>query len=533
MSGPWLGQQEALYSGLRWHLKVPSHGYVEQFNAPGSIMFPGQARVNVGGAGSEAKVEIEGHVGAWATDVELASGLTPKLYGFDFARATEVWDDANSLRKIMPQLQPGRRLDSGEFLPGERGVMKDLVLSTLYMGGEACLSYHMFNPYSTQPAGGVSGRDVSDYFSFNHSPGFSSGLKGTDLAAASCGDARTYVQVRCQYLAAFLDEVLSNPGISTASNIYVRLFHEPNAGFFWWGQPPGVPASDAAFMGNYHALWNFAVNEIKTGIAQSRRHRVKFVFSINREDSLALLKSSLDAYLPAMPDPAAQTFLNNIDLLGLDYYQDSQLGGTDTLSAQYAELVTRATAHNKAHALTEVGIRTGYSGKLYGPYGGADPWSPPSDRSFFGGSVRAVALAHQPLWVMFWANRMGNSVLSNYAPTTTNSAMPNHSGLYYGDAEPNGTCVDVFADPDSELFTPLSPKLPFSLLTFLAGDATGAAQSLQIPGGFDALQYVPGAVDRTACQVVQPLTPTAAGLHMTDAVDDFDAMLSGAAFDTL
>lgn len=546
---PWLGHQEALYSGLRWHLIVPHHNYISQFNPPNKIVFPGEARVNVSGVTNEAKIDLEGFVGAWATDIELAVNQRPKLYGFDFSRATEIWDDGNGIIKTIPEFPPCQRNDVSVFLSGEREMMKDLISSTLHQAGEVCISYHMFNPFLAQEFGPVDETNLGNYFSFDdRDTNILQSLANIDMATHPTSS--NYLKVRFNHLGKMLDEILDNSAIPANCNIHIRPFHEPNIGFFWWGQPKNggqIQAATPTFLNNFYKLWKFALDEITSELTNGtqtivqKRTRLKFVFSLNAEDTGSVaLGNSLDDYLPSnalsqAANAPARIFAESIDVLGLDYYQDD--GPTpNTLSAQYQVLSNRAGLLGMEHALTEVGMRTGFNGKMYGEHGGNNPWLGQA-KNFFSGTVASVATQYDPKWVMFWANRLGNSAFTRLAPTTSPTTGPAgfQSDLFYGDAKANGDCMDVLCDNGAgEFYTPLSPKTSFNLTSFEAGVQTGVKGTIQIPAGINALQYIPGAVQRNACSVIQPLALTSYGQAMMDAVDDFDAMVNSASiFETL
>lgn len=552
-SKPWLGHQEALYAGLRWHLKVP-RPYTKQFSpaaSPPRIVFPGEAHVN-NASGPRASVELEGHIGGWVTDMELATCYSAKLYGFDFSRVTEIWDYSPTETRIMPQLDPASRNNSLIFPQAELNMMEDLILSTLFKDGEVCISYHLLNPFFSHQQGIVLGKDIGTYLTFEaNSANFAGGLDMhdiTDLGASNMQLPRQYLSSRFTALGDMINRILSNSNILHGKDIYVRLFHEPNIGYFWWGQNDKT-APSSNFIANYHRLWNFAVNIIRARITAGnnltkpqQEERVKFVFCPNAEDDPAILETRLNAYIPAnsqtLPPglpPEAAEFIQNINILGLDYYEEFDSGAQSlhpsNLDAQYQEIVAKANALGKRHALTEVGVRNDFSGKLY------TGW-PAANRNFFATSVKTVADNRNPEWVMFWANRFGNSALTNYTPI--NSGTQNASGLYYGSRKTNGDCVNLLnpildsVSADAiEMFIPTSPSINFDILTYEAGQTTTTV--LNIKGGIESFKYIQGAVHRSwDCNFVTPLSPTPEGQAMLDVVNDFHLMMGqGQTFATL
>ncbi|MEL6380522.1 MAG: glycosyl hydrolase [Pseudomonadota bacterium] len=528
----WLGHQETLYSGVRWHLEVPA-SYTEQFNPPSRVVFPGSARVNTS-AGSNAAVNLEGFVGAWATDVELATQKAPKMYGFDFSRCTETFVDTSDGNKIKTILEAPMsfRNDTSKFIAGERAIMKDLILSTFYRGGEVSISYHMLNPFFGVQSSVTTPAQLGNLFSFS----------SADPVLSDPGNfvwqnqvIRDYVGVRYKYFGEMLDEILDHPNMPAGKTIYIRPFHEPNVNFFWWGERSASDNANAQYIWNYHNLFCYAYDKIVEGLSgnvQQKLDRLKFVFSINTESNL---QGVLEDYVPSNPASGslAETFTNGVSVLGLDYYQDGGPGG-NSLNAEYTVLKNKANAMGYDHALTEVGLRTaGGAGKLYGDTSpNASPW-PANTRTFFKTTIEPVVTSHHPKWVMFWANRLGNSALTAFTPTQSNSSAANFSGLYYGDAAASGgtDCIDVLTLSQAEIYTPLSPPNSFSLTTYAVG--ASSPSSITIPGGINALQYIPGAVNRQAfntgalsCTPLMPLSTTGSGNIHNDAIDDFNNMMT-------
>lgn len=522
----WLGHQETLYSGLRWHLKVPAN-YTEQFNPPGRVVFPGKARVNFASSSAQAKVDLEGFTGVWATDIELATSERPAMYGFDFSRCTETWvDTAGKIRTIM-EAPLSDRNDPSKWISGERAMMKDLICSTLYEGGEATISYHMFNPF-TPVLPSVNAGDLGSLFQFISGEPT---LSDPGNFVWNNVEVRDYVGVRYRYLGEMLDEIFDNPNVPSSKKIYIRPFHEPNVQFFWWGQQQGEAPTAGNFLWNYHNLFCYAYDKIVeglTGNVAAKLDRIGFVFAINTDPGDNLV-SILDDYIPANPPAGslAEQFVNGVDVLGLDYYQDdgppSSNPSHPTLPTEYVRVKNKANAMGYDHALTEVGLRSNFIGKLYGStQAGSGPW-PASGRNFFNTTLKNLVVQHDPKWVLFWANRLGNSALSVLTPTE--SGTTNDSGLYYGDAPTTGFgCINVLTQSEAEIYTPLSPVSPFNLTTYLSGGGLG---TITIPGGIDAMQYIPGAVNRASnCVPLSNLSFTTEGFVHEDAVQDFTAMMT-------
>lgn len=492
---PWLGAQEAHYASLLWHLDVPND-YTSQIDATRSV-FPGKAMVNVNQTPiNHAQVKIQGHAQAWITDMECATSFRPKMYGFDFARVTEVFLKDGERRLIVEEDQDKRINHTG--LPGERAMMKDLMLSSMREGGEVSMTYHMLNPFLPKQTN-VTGDKIGDMLGFAASETIND-LFASALSPAAA-NAKGTIEHNARLLGAFLDEVLASPH-SNSKNIWLRLLHEPNINYFWWGHPRSVPAGD--FYENFAKLWNLMLGEILSQIDPTRRGRLKLAFSINGEEDKTTFPARLDQYFPtsAPPGYAADylAFVNSINVLGLDYYEDWEKEYTKSvLPDEYEAIKAKASSMNGnssfdtswEHALTEVSIRTKFKGKLYGyfdddnqPDPEANAW--PSlvagvrNRRFFEEIVYKLVEEHQPKWVLFWVNRVGNAILSSFEPTS--DATANGVPEMFYDRRTN-----VFDNKYVEHYIPIFPAEPFVVETYKAGDDSGAkaffpiSQTEQIP----------------------------------------------------
>lgn len=499
---PWLGAQEVLYESLLWHLKVPK-GYASQV-AANKLVFPGESMVNITNPPStHSAVHLEGHVDAWITDIECATSLRPKLYGFDYGRVADIFYQDNT--KVLLTTKPQNQRSGTGSIPSEKAMMKDLMLSCYAKGGEICLSYHMLNPFIS-PA-----EDDLDPLKYH------TGETGTWLGSASFQsefESQSATVTRGGHeMGTFLEELLSHP-MADGKDVYIRLFHEPNISYFWWGEAGGNTA--APYMDNFIALWNLMVNAIRAEVDPSRHARIKFVFCINGKDTPAKLASDLDRYFPTgggfTATQAFSDFLNSISVLGLDYYEDwVKDPGTSNLIAEYQHVIDKVTAVNTQlgqnwdHALTEVsirtrehtqtddGIKTTMHAKLYGEYDAAPPTEPSeaawpeSNRSFFKDAVFELARTKSPKWVMFWVNRLGNSAISAITPPTSNGIS-----LHYGQ-------TNVFTDQYAEMYYPMLPAQPFYVETFKHGhvDGNGVQQKtfMKIAAtNPDLLNQIPGAM---------------------------------------
>lgn len=486
---PWLGAQEVLYESLLWHLKVPKD-YTSQVSA-NKLVFPGESMVNIANPpSSHSAVNLEGHVDAWITDIECATSLRPRLYGFDYGRVADIFYQGND--KVLLTSKPQNQRSGTGSIPSEKAMMKDLMLSCYAKGGEICLSYHMLNPFIA-PAD--SGLDPLKYHTGQSDTHLGSANFQSEFAAQSDTPTPSDTVTRGGHeMGTFLEELLSHP-MADGKDIYIRLFHEPNISHFWWGEAGGN--NTAPYMDNFISLWNLMVNAIRAEVDQSRHPRIKFVFCINGKPTDTEFSDDLDRYFPTgnatAPTAAFSSFLNTISVLGLDYYEDwVKVPADSKLSDEYDLVIAKVNAVNAQyglnwdHALTEVSIRSANTGKLYGACETDAAW-PESNRSFFKDIVFELARTKSPKWVMFWVNRLGNSAISAITPSTSTGAS-----LRYGQ-------TNVFTSASGEMYYPMLPAEPFYVETFKHGhvDGNGAQQKtfMKIAAtNPDLLNQIPGAM---------------------------------------
>ncbi|SLN36728.1 Mannan endo-1,4-beta-mannosidase A and B precursor [Roseovarius gaetbuli] len=503
---------------LLWHLKVP-RGYTSKV-APDKLVFPGDSMINTPTPpATHTAVDLEGYVDCWITDMECATSLRPKLYGFDYGRVADIVeaslgmvDGVERFEKRLITTIPQTQRAGTPSIPSEKAMMKDLMLSAYAKGGKVCLSYHMLNPFLT-PADNSGGADPLRYHASLDETHLDSAQFQTEFAAQS-----GTVDRGSREMGRFLDDLLGH-AMADGKDIYVRLLHEPKIDYFWWGEADGHNAN--AYMANFISLWNAMVAAILDEIDEDRRARVKFVFCMNGKPTTGEFEDDLDRYFPTGAASAAlSAFLNSIAVLGLDYYEEPGKDPTAShLADQYDRLVAKVAAVNAAfglewgHALTEVGIRTAFKGKLYGEYNSGlsiltneeKEW-PADKRTFFNDVVFALAKRASSKWVMFWVNRLGNSAFSALTPSTAIGAT-----LRYGE-------TDVFTHAEGQFFYPMLPSEPFSIETYQQGfvDAAGVQQKtfVKIAATDPALlDQIPGAL--------QDGRRTSQAKAYQDAVTDF------------
>jgi len=213
---PWLGAQEVLYESLLWHLKVPKD-YASQV-AANKLVFPGESMVNIANPpNTHSAVNLEGYVDAWITDIECATSLRPRLYGFDYGRVADIFYQGDD--KVLLTTKPQDDRKATGSIPSEKAMMKDLMLSCYAKGGEICLSYHMLNPFIA-PAD--SGLDPLKYHTGQSDTHLGSANFQSEFAAQSDTPTPSDTVTRGgREMGTFLEELLSHP-MADGNHLRVR-----------------------------------------------------------------------------------------------------------------------------------------------------------------------------------------------------------------------------------------------------------------------------------------------------------------------
>jgi len=228
------------------------------------------------------------------SDIRDLTGEFPAVYGFDLG-GIERGQDHN--------------LDGVPF-----AKTRQFIREAYSRGGVITLSWHLNNPLS----GGTA---------WDNKPG----------AVASILPGGEKNMLYTQWLdrvADFLGELKGSKGESIP--VVLRLFHELNGGWFWWGKNQCSPEE-------IRRLWQFTIHYLKD---QKKIHHLLFAFNTDRFSSAA---EWMERY------PGDEW----IDIVGFDIYQANDIKENAAFTAFFEKdlrmLDSIAMDHRKIPALTEFG----------------------------------------------------------------------------------------------------------------------------------------------------------------------------------
>jgi hypothetical protein len=228
------------------------------------------------------------------SDVKLVTGYYPGLYGWELGRI-ETDQPVN--------------IDS---VPFDR--MKKFILEAYRRGGVITISWHLNNPLTGLSA-------------WNPSP-------GTVASILPGGAKHELYKSWLDRVAAFLVSLKDPQGSPVP--VILRLFHELNGDWFWWG---GKNCSS----GELKQLWRFTVGYLRD---EKKVHNLLYAYNTDRFDSEA-------GYLEKYPGDQW------VDILGFDIYQGNTIAQNENFVAALDRMLTLldtiATKKNKIPALTEFG----------------------------------------------------------------------------------------------------------------------------------------------------------------------------------
>jgi Glycosyl hydrolase family 26 len=228
------------------------------------------------------------------SDIRDVTGEYPAVYGFDLGRIELGWP---------------YNLDT---VPFEK--IRLFIREAYDRGGVITLSWHLNNPLT----GGTA---------WDNKPGaVASILPG--------GTKNALYTVWLDRVADFLTSLKNK----NAENIPVilRLFHELNGGWFWWGKDQCTPAE-------IKQLWRYTVQYLRN---EKNIHNLLYAFNTDKFNSG-------DEYLERFPGD------DLIDILGFDIYQRDILKENKTFASFFdrglSMIDSIAASHRKIPALTEFG----------------------------------------------------------------------------------------------------------------------------------------------------------------------------------
>jgi len=229
------------------------------------------------------------------SDIRDITGSYPAIYGYDLGRIELGWM---------------YNLDSVPF-----DKMKLFIREAYDRGGVITLSWHLNNPLT----GGTA---------WDNKPGVvASILPG--------GPKNELYNTWLDRLASFLGSLKGKNGESIP--IVLRLFHELNGGWFWWGKDQCSPDE-------LKQLWRYSIHYLRD---EKKLHNLLFAFNT---DKFYSGKEYMERY------PGDEL----IDILGFDIYQKDEIRENKAFiqffNTELSLIDSIAQAHRKIPALTEFGF---------------------------------------------------------------------------------------------------------------------------------------------------------------------------------
>ena len=231
------------------------------------------------------------------SDVRDITGQYPALYGFDLGRI---------------ELGLAYNLDS---VPFEKTRL--FIREAYNRGGVITLSWHLNNPLTGKTA-------------WDNKPGaVTSILPG--------GEKNALFTIWLDRVADFLSSLKGKNGEHIP--IILRLFHELNGGWFWWGKDQCSPDE-------MKQLWRYTIHYLRN---EKNIHNLLYAFNTDKFNSGS-------EYIERYPGD------DYIDILGFDIYQAGALhenaAFTTFFNRDLDMIDSIASSHHKIPALTEFGYNT-------------------------------------------------------------------------------------------------------------------------------------------------------------------------------
>jgi hypothetical protein len=228
------------------------------------------------------------------SDIRYVTGEYPAVYGFDLGRIELGWT---------------HNLDS---VPFEK--TKQFIREAYERGGVVTLSWHLNNPLTAGTA-------------WDNKPGaVASILPG--------GEKNALYVIWLDRVADFLKTLRAKNGAPIP--VILRLFHELNGGWFWWGKGQCSPDE-------MKQLWRYTIHYLRD---EKNLHHLLYAFNTDKF-------YSGEEYLERYPGDEI------IDIMGFDIYQGNNLKENTAFVAFFEKdlsmLDSIAAAHHKIPALTEFG----------------------------------------------------------------------------------------------------------------------------------------------------------------------------------
>ena len=228
------------------------------------------------------------------SDIRDVTGQYPSIYGFDLGRIELDWTN---------------NLDSVPF-----DKTRLFIREAYDRGGVITLSWHLNNPMT----GGTA---------WDNKP-------GTVASILPGGEKNALYKIWMDRMAVFLNSLKGKNGESIP--IILRLFHELNGSWFWWGKNQCSPDE-------MKQLWRYSIHYLRD---EKKLHNLLFAFNTDKF-------YSGEEYLERYPGD------DLIDIMGFDIYQKDEFRENASFikffNKDLSLLDSVAKAHGKIPALTEFG----------------------------------------------------------------------------------------------------------------------------------------------------------------------------------
>ena len=273
------------------------------------------------------------------SDIKDVTGDYPALYGWELGRI---------------ELDHPVNIDSVPF-----GKMKDFIRQGYARGGVITVSWHLNNPLT----GGTAWQPAP----------------GTIASILPGGEKNALYKSWLDKVAVFLSGLKGEKGESIP--VILRLFHELNGDWFWWGGKNSTPDE-------LKQLWHFTVSYLRD---EKNLHNLLYAYNTDRF-------ASEQAYLEKYPGDEW------VDVTGFDIYQGNSIKKNEDFIQEFDKTLTLlekiAAGKNKIPALTEFG------------YNGV------SDSLWWTQTFGKVLLGHNIAYAMAWRNAGGREAghLEFYTP---------------------------------------------------------------------------------------------------------------------
>ena len=262
------------------------------------------------------------------SDIKDVTGDYPAVYGWELGRI-ELDHEVN--------------IDGVPF-----DKMNTFIRQGYDRGGVITISWHLNNPLT----GGTAWQPAP----------------GTVASILPGGEKNTLYKSWLDKVAAFLGNLKGEKGEPIP--VILRLFHELNGNWFWWGGKNCRPEE-------LKQLWHFTVGYLRD---VKQLHNLLYAYNTDRF-------ANEEAYLERYPGDEW------VDVTGFDIYQGHDIAKNDAFALEFGRTLSLlekiAAERKKVPALTEFG------------YGGVP------DSSWWTGTFGATLKGHRLAYVMAWRNAGG------------------------------------------------------------------------------------------------------------------------------